>query len=95
MVWQLWRGARGMGEAASFDDRFRSRLPRIIMASVGMGVVLWLAWLGLGSLLGSPGWRYLGLALLVGSGIVSYFAIGGLIGAFRLGDFASALRRKR
>ncbi|EEW26875.1 murein biosynthesis integral membrane protein MurJ [Rhodobacter ferrooxidans] len=95
MVWQLWRGARGMGDAARFDARFRSRLPRIIMASVGMGVVLWLAWLMLGTLLGSPGWRYLGLALLVGSGIVSYFAIGGLIGAFRLGDFASALRRKR
>jgi putative peptidoglycan lipid II flippase len=95
MVWQLWRGSRNMGPEAQFDDRFRARSWRILLASFAMGGVLFAVMTALGPMLGTDGLRYLGLALLIGAGIVSYFAIGAIIGAFRLSDFKSALRRKK
>ncbi|MDZ4094914.1 MAG: murein biosynthesis integral membrane protein MurJ [Paracoccaceae bacterium] len=94
MVWQLWRGARGMGEAAQFDDRLRQRFPRIVAASLVMGGVLWLASLALGPMLGTPGWRNLALSLLVLTGILAYFTTGAVIGAFSPADIRAALRRK-
>ncbi len=93
MVWQLWRGARAMGDEARFDDRMRVRGPRILAASLAMGAVLYAAKLGLGPLLGAGGWRYLGLLGLVVTGAVSYFAFGAAIGAFRLADFRSLRQR--
>ncbi len=93
MVWQLWRGARGMGPEAAFDDRTRRRLPRIIAASVMMGVVLWGVSLLLGPALGTPGWRYGALAALIASGILAYGAAGMALGAFRLAEFRAHLRR--
>ncbi|MCU0899704.1 MAG: murein biosynthesis integral membrane protein MurJ [Cypionkella sp.] len=95
MVWQLWRGSRGMGPEAAFDARFRARSWRIVLASAGMGAVLFGAMAALGPMLGTAGARYLGLTLLILAGIISYFALGTLIGAFRLSDFRSALRRNR
>ena len=92
-VWMLWRGARDMGEAASFDDRFRGRLWRIVLASLGMGLVLWLAMLLVGPWLAVPTIRYLALALLIFTGIASYFALAQAIGAFRISDVRAALRR--
>ena len=93
MVFQLWRGARPMGEAARFDARFRTRLPRIVAASLFMGAVLWgVAWV-LNDAFYAAGWRYLALLTLIASGIVSYFAFGAKIGAFRMSDFRSAVRR--
>ena len=94
MVWQLWLGSRGMGDAARFDARLRARAPRIVLASLAMGAVLWAAHLLLAPMLAAAGWRYLGLALLIGAGAVGYFAAGALLGAFRLSDF-TALRRRR
>jgi len=95
MVWQLWSGSRSMGEAARFDDRLRSRAPRIVLAALLMGVVLWLVQIPLAPMLAAAGWRYLALLALVMTGIVSYFGLGALIGAFRLSDFTSAMRRTR
>ncbi len=95
MVWQLWRGSRQMGPEAQTDARFRARIWRIVVASVGMGGVLMGAQIVLGPALASYGWRYPALGLLVMAGIVAYFAIGTLIGAFRMADFKSALRRQR
>jgi putative peptidoglycan lipid II flippase len=95
MVWQLWRGSRNMGIEAQFDDRFLARSWRIVLASFAMGAVLLGAMTALGPMLGTDGLRYLGLALLIGAGIISYFAVGTLIGAFRLSDFKTALRRKK
>lgn len=93
MVFQLWRGSRAMGEAAHFDSRFLSRLPRIVASALFMGACLWgAAWLIDGAL-HARGLRYLALAGLIGIGIVAYFAFGGLIGAFRLAEFKSALKR--
>ena len=94
MVWQLWRGARAMGEAAAFDARFLHRLPRLLAASLVMGACLWGVSLLLGTPLSLPGWRYVALAALIATGIVSYFGAGALIGAFQMSDIRAALRRK-
>ena len=95
MVLQLWLGTRKMGEEARFDPRFRARLPRILIASALMGVVLWGGMILLGPMLGSRGWRFAGLALLVGAGMASYAAAALALGAIRLSDLKTALRRQR
>jgi putative peptidoglycan lipid II flippase len=93
MVWQLWRGSRGMGEASTLDERLRERLPRILAAAAAMGAVLVAAaWL-LDGVLHTPGWRYLALAGLCGLGIVTYFGTGFGIGAFSRSDLRGTVRR--
>jgi putative peptidoglycan lipid II flippase len=49
----------------------------------------------LGPALGTPSVRYAALAALVALGGVSYFGTGLLIGAFRMAEFRSLLRRQR
>lgn len=93
MVWQLWRGARSMGRAAQADARFLRRIWRIVAAALVMGVVLHAGHLVLADWLVVSGLRYLGLLLLLIAGIVTYFGAGGLMGAFSLADFRSALKR--
>ena len=91
MMWLLARGRRGMGEVATLDARFRARLPRILLASAGMGAALWALNLALG-----PVWsaaRPLALLLLVLGGAASYFALAHLLGALRLSDLRGAMRR--
>ncbi|WP_102109478.1 murein biosynthesis integral membrane protein MurJ [Oceaniglobus roseus] len=95
MVWLLWRGARTMGEAARFDDRFRRRLWRILAASAGMGLCLWAAMAALGPLFDLPAWKVPALVGLVLTGMVSYYVIGSAIGAFALSDIRGALKRPR
>ncbi len=94
MVGQLWYGSRSMGAAAHLDARARRRLPRIFAAALGMGVVLYGLTILLGPALGSHGWRYLALAGLTFGGMLAYFALGNLIGAFSLGDIKASMRRK-
>ncbi|WP_050929100.1 murein biosynthesis integral membrane protein MurJ [Aestuariivita boseongensis] len=93
MVWLLWRGTRAMGDVARFDDRFRARLPRIVAASVLMGLALWGMSVWLAPVLAQAGLRWLGLLALILAGMAVYFSVGHLIGAFRLGEFRRALRR--
>ena len=93
MVVMLWRGSRDMGEAANLDARFKTRIWRIIIASGGMGVALWITQVILGPYFGTPGLRYIALTALVTTGIISYFAIGQAVGAFKLHEFRRALRR--
>lgn len=93
MVVLLWIGSRNMGDAAKTDSRFRQRIWRILAASLVMGGVLWLASAAMTSLLGAPSIRYAALAVLVGIGIVTYFAVGQTVGAFKLSEFRRALRR--
>ncbi len=93
MVWLLRRGVKPMGEVAQFDARYRRRLWRIALAAIGMGGVLWAAGLVLGPSLGTEGWRYLALVLLVGLGLISYYLFGRLLGAFNLSEIRGALRR--
>lgn len=94
MVALLAKGTRPMGYVARFDERLKKRLPRICVASAVMGAQLWVASVILGPWLGTAGWRYPALAILVASGIFTYFAVGHLIGAFRLSDFRRAARRE-
>lgn len=93
MVALLMRGARPYGEVARFDIRFRQRIWRIVLASLVMGAVLWGAAAALGPFFAIGGWRWLALLVLIGTGIVTYFATGQLIGAFRMAEFRNALRR--
>ncbi|MDW4499000.1 murein biosynthesis integral membrane protein MurJ [Sulfitobacter sp. D35] len=93
MVALLAVGARRYGDVARFDARFHRRIWRIVAASAIMGAALWLGNLALGPALGIAWWRVLALALLIVIGIVTYFGAGQLIGAFRLAEFRSALRR--
>jgi putative peptidoglycan lipid II flippase len=93
MYAQLAIGARGFGDAARVDARFRKRIWRIIAASVVMGAVLWFVNLQIGSLLVLPWWRGLGLLILLSIGAVAYFGAGQLFGAFRMSEFKAAMRR--
>ncbi len=93
MAFQLWFGTRKMGDAARFDTRFRSRVPRAVAASIAMALALYLGQLGLAETLVNPTWRYASLALLITLGSLVYFSFGAAIGAFRLSDFRRNLRR--
>lgn len=93
MVWQLWRGARRLGEVAAFDARLVARLPRILAASAVMGAVLASGAWGLEDALRSPSWRFAALALLCGLGVAAYFGAALMLGAIRPSDLRSALRR--
>ena len=94
MVWLLLRGKRDMGEVARFDDRYRQRLGRIVLAAFIMGLGLVMGATALSPLLGTAGWRYLALFVLVLWGLVLYGIAGQLLGAFRLSEFGRALRRR-
>ncbi len=89
----LWNGARDMDGAAHFDARFKRRLPRILGASIGMGAILWLTAFVLAPHFEVATLRYGALLLLVGTGIISYFGIGHMVGAFKIAEFKRSLRR--
>lgn len=93
MVGLLMRGARPFGDVARFDDRFRRRIWRILLASALMGVVLWWTGVLLNPFFGIGGLRWLALALLLITGILSYFGFGQMFGAFRMSELRQALRR--
>ncbi|NBB97169.1 MAG: murein biosynthesis integral membrane protein MurJ [Alphaproteobacteria bacterium] len=95
MVWQLWRGARGMGQAAQIDAQMRRRALRIAVASVVMGGALYLGAQPLAPYLAMPGWRYLALLALIGLGSVVYLGLGQVIGAYNASEIRNSLRRNR
>ncbi|MGB3553699.1 MAG: lipid II flippase MurJ, partial [Jannaschia sp.] len=92
MVFLLWRGTRGMGAVATLDPRARRRALRTILASVGMGFVLWLTLVTLGPMFGGE-LRILALVLLVGIGGASYALLAQILGAVRLSELRGAMRR--
>ncbi|MFZ7091571.1 murein biosynthesis integral membrane protein MurJ [Primorskyibacter sp. 2E233] len=94
MALQLFFGARKMGEVASFDDRFFTRLWRICAASALMGGTLFAGQLLLGPLLAQPWVRGLALTLLIAIGIVAYGIAGQLLGAFSLSEIRNLVRRR-
>ena len=95
MVGLLYAGTRPMGDVARFDERFRKRMPRIVLASLMMGGVLWVAMVGLTPFLGMPGWRYLALLVLIVLGMGSYFGFAHVLGALKFSEFKGAFRRRR
>ena len=92
MVWQLWRGARPMGDSARPDARFNDRIWRIVVSAAAMGVALWFLAQALEPMIYGPG-RALALLALVGAGTLVYFGLGTAIGAFRPADLRAAMRR--
>lgn len=93
MLFQLWRGARAMGEAAAVDARLLRALPRISAACLVMAAVLLAGrWL-LADWLVAPGLRYLALTLLVTAGMASYGGAVVALGGLRPADVRTALRR--
>jgi putative peptidoglycan lipid II flippase len=95
MVWQLWRGSRAMGDAARFDDRFRYRLPRIIVAALLMGLVLWVLSHLLVGPLNSRGIRAVVLLGMILSAMAVYFGTVMAIGGMSWAELRGALRRQR
>ncbi len=94
MVFLLWRGSRNMGNAAHFDARFKSRVWRVVLAALCMGLVLATAATIMKPFFGIATVRYIALLCLVMIGIVTYFAVGQMIGAFKLSEFRRNLRRQ-
>ncbi|MTJ03783.1 MAG: murein biosynthesis integral membrane protein MurJ [Sediminimonas qiaohouensis] len=94
MVVQLALGVRPMGKVARFDARFHKRIWRILAAAAIMGGVLWAAMALLSPFFGMAGWRYAALATLIMIGMISYFGIGQLLGAFQLAQYRRALSRR-
>lgn len=93
MVFMLRAGARQFGDVVRFDERFHGRIWRMVMAAAFMGFALWLANVFLSPFLALPWWRVLALTALISVGIISYFAAGQMLGAFRLAEFKAAMRR--
>ncbi len=79
MTLMLWLGSRNMGKAAQFDARFYKTIPKIIIASLIMGIVVFGLQIFLHDALNTRGVRYMALLALVTSGILAYlFALMGL-----------------
>lgn len=95
MVALLRTGARGYGDVARFDARFRSRLWRMVLASAVMGAALWFGTVLLSPFLGMPWIRAFALAVLIAIGMLTYFGVAHLIGAIRMGEIKQALGRSR
>ncbi len=79
----------------ALDGRFRARLPRIAVASAGMGALLWgLQWATAGWLDGSHSGRVVVLVVLVAAGLGFYTALAFGLGAVSRSDLAGALKRR-
>ena len=79
-----------------FDTRSTKRLPLIILSSLFMaGVLLSATWLLRGNFTEDSHFIHSvwGLALVVGAGVVSYFAIAQAIGAFKISELKAAMKR--
>jgi putative peptidoglycan lipid II flippase len=95
MVWQLWHGSRAMGEAVRLDDRFRTRVPRMMLAAVVMGLVLWALMVTLAGPLATPGIRTAALGAMVLVAMAVYFSTVLLIGGMSWLELKGAFRRQR
>ncbi|MCC5964051.1 MAG: murein biosynthesis integral membrane protein MurJ [Rhodobacteraceae bacterium] len=95
MVFQLWFGARGMGQAAQFDAQLLRRAWRIVLASLALGAVLYGLNIVLADMLVQSGRRYIALMILIFGGSAFYLGFGQVIGAFSLPELRAAVKRSR
>ena len=93
MVLLLWAGARGMGSAAEPDQRLLKVAPRIVAASLLMGVALWFGAGWLSDWLVTPGLRYAALAILVAVGALIYAGAAVALGAVSPRALGMSLKR--
>jgi putative peptidoglycan lipid II flippase len=78
-------GLRGFWK---MDARLKSKLPRVLLASLLMGVVVWLVQWAMGDTFSAGPWRrVVGLCLLIGVGIGSYAGWVLAFGVTSLGEF--------
>lgn len=81
----------------SADQRFRSRLPRILLSAAIMGAVLWglLTFLLANNYADRAGFiaALWGLLVLLLAGVASYFGVAQVIGAFRLSELRNPPRK--
>jgi len=89
----LWWGARRFGPAASWDAQLRKRSFRILLASLGMGVVVWITARALEPVLQMDGLRLLGLVVILLVAVGSYALAGRLLGAFNFAELRQMIRR--
>ncbi|WP_415919188.1 murein biosynthesis integral membrane protein MurJ [Tateyamaria sp. SN6-1] len=93
MLGLLYLGLRGMGDTVRVDARYRRRLPRIALAAVIMGVVLWALSVTLQPALGTDYIRYAALLALIVLGAASYFGAAHVLGGLPLSDLKRSVRR--
>ena len=89
-VW-LWIVLRQRGYA--MDARLVRRLPRMALASVAMGAVLWLSAAAMAPWFDSALTRIPALLALVATGMIAYALAGRAAGAFTLAELKGGLRR--
>ncbi len=88
----LWRTLRREGDFQA-DSRLIARLPRIALASAGMGLGLWAATGPLMPWLNGAYWeQVVALGILVIGGIVLYGALAQALGAMRLRELKAGLK---
>jgi putative peptidoglycan lipid II flippase len=77
------------------DHRLRSRLPRILLASLLMGTLLWAGQTALDGWFDAGFWVGVGgLALLVGGGLVAYALLAPALGAIAPGELRAFIARR-
>lgn len=91
----LWKGLKGQ-DATRFDQRLTRTVPLIFLCSCIMGgAVLLMLWALRPWFDGSFGEQVLALSLLVGGGVVVYFAASHVLGVLRLHDLKKYFVRRR
>ena len=94
MLILLWRGSKHMGSAVALDKRLKSRLPYILLASIGMGLTIYIIQYSLDEALNTPKIRYIALFALVTSGIFSYTVFLKLFGIISFRDIKILSRHR-
>ncbi len=93
-LWMLWRGA-AHDPARVIDERLKRRAPRILLAALLMGLLVWLADRAIMPGLAGSSLRYPALAAIVTGGMAIYGGALILLGAGSIGELKAGLRRAR
>lgn len=93
MVGLLQMSARKFGDVARIKTDTSSKIVRVAIASIAMGIVLAAAQYGLGDYFVNGAMQFVWALILVSLGAVAYIILARVCGAFRLGELRSAMRR--
>ena len=93
MLLLLWRGTRRFDSAGRMDDRLLRVLPKIIIASLVMGLAVWGMSIVMHELLVTPTIRYGALAVLIGTGAIVYGSLIIGLGAITPAEIKKFLRK--
>jgi putative peptidoglycan lipid II flippase len=93
MVGLLQMSARKFGDVARIKTDTTSKIVRVAIASIAMGIILAAAQYGLGDYFVNGAMQFVWTLILVSLGAVAYIILARVCGAFRLGELRSAMRR--